>query len=138
MQTLLPYSLAVPTFPFRHLAALAGRAPIGGTREVALACFMVARVASLAGTVPEDDPAARTLRASAARAWVGTLALPPAVRTPVLKCAEASATGTRNSVARELEAVIAAAAPFLDHPSRHDLELLVAALTDPAGAVAVT
>ena len=138
MQTSLPYSLAVPSFPFRHLAALAGRAAIGGTREVALACFMVARVASLAGMDPQDDPAARTLRATAARAWVGTLALPPAVRAPVLRCAETSATGTRGAVARDLEAVIAAAASFLDNPARHDLELLVASLMDPGASQAVT
>src|SRR5204863_7354540 len=41
-----PYALSAPVFKFRHLATLAGRAPIGGAREVALACFVAARLAS--------------------------------------------------------------------------------------------
>ena len=44
--TLPPYALTAPVFRFRHLAALAGRAPIGGAREVALACFVAARLVS--------------------------------------------------------------------------------------------
>src|SRR3954453_19876564 len=44
--TLPPYALPTPVFRFRHLASLAGRAPIGGAREVALACFVAARLVS--------------------------------------------------------------------------------------------
>ena len=42
--TLPPYALPAPVFRFRNLATLAGRAPIGGAREVALACFVAARL----------------------------------------------------------------------------------------------
>src|SRR5215216_5312955 len=44
--TLPPYALPAPVFRFRNLATLAGRAPIGGAREVALACFVAARLAN--------------------------------------------------------------------------------------------
>src|SRR5687767_5598632 len=35
-----PYGLAAARFPCRALAARAGRAPLGGEREVALACWL--------------------------------------------------------------------------------------------------
>ena len=41
----LPYSLESLAFPFPALAALAGRLPLGGGREVALAAMLVARLA---------------------------------------------------------------------------------------------
>jgi hypothetical protein len=40
-----PYALEPLSFRFAALAALAGRAPIGGQREVALATYVVARLA---------------------------------------------------------------------------------------------
>ena len=39
-----PYALDAPAFPFPALAALAGRAPLGGQRETVLACFVAARL----------------------------------------------------------------------------------------------
>ena len=41
-----PYALTPTTFRFRALAALAGRAPLGGGRETALASYVVARLDS--------------------------------------------------------------------------------------------
>ena len=41
----LPYALEPLRFPFPALAALAGRLPLGGGREVALAALMTARLA---------------------------------------------------------------------------------------------
>jgi len=40
-----PYALAPTSFRFPALAALAGRAPLGGQREVVLAAYVVARLA---------------------------------------------------------------------------------------------
>src|SRR5690349_12491010 len=40
-----PYALSSPAFRFRALAVLAGRAPLGGQREVALATYLAARLA---------------------------------------------------------------------------------------------
>src|SRR3954452_10965806 len=90
--TLPPYALPTPVFRFRHLAALAGRAPIGGARGGALACFVAARLVSDCCdlTLALDDES-RAARCAGAKAWLGTVAIPAPVRTPVARCAEASA-----------------------------------------------
>jgi hypothetical protein len=124
----LPYALATSSFRFRHLANLAGRAPIGGAREVALACFVAARLAHECTLAIDEDQDARSARSTAAKAWLGTLALPVAVRTPVIRCAELSVDGQSALVAKELEALALAAASFLDQPSRGELEALTASL----------
>jgi hypothetical protein len=126
--TTLPYALATPSFRFRHLANLAGRAPIGGAREVALACFVAARLANECTHAIDEDQDARAARSTAAKAWLGTLALPTAVRTPVIRCAELSVDGQSVQVARELEALAVAAASFLDQQSRAELDALTASL----------
>lgn len=123
-----PYALAAPNFPFRHLAVLAGRAPIGGAREVALGCFLAARLAADRVGENDGDGPARAARAAGAKGWVGTLALPPAVRAPLQRCVESSASGSRGAVRRELTALMTAAAPFLDAGSWGELEALTTAL----------
>lgn len=128
VQSLLPpYALPTPTFPFPHLAGLAGRAPIGGAREVALACFVAARLAAdCAGR--GADVAGRTARSAGAKAWLGTLALPPAVRGPLFRCVESTAEGSARVVGQELGEVAAAGGAYLDPASRLELESLVATL----------
>ena len=123
-----PYALAAPSFRFRHLANLAGRAPIGGAREVALACFVAARLAAdrLSNTTTETT--SRAGRCAGAKAWLGTLALPAAVRTPLTRCADASVDGTRVAVGREVSALATAASSFLDAASRAELEALAGSL----------
>src|SRR4051794_4484507 len=123
-----PYALSATSFRFRHLANLAGRAPIGGAREVALACFVAARLAHECTLPLDDDPDARTARCSAAKAWLGTLALPAAVRTPVVRCADLSVNGPSALVATEVAALALAAASYLDQQSRAELDTLSAAL----------
>jgi hypothetical protein len=124
-----PYALPAPTFPFPHLAGLAGRAPIGGAREVALACFVAARLAADYGTplVDAADPA-RAARAAGAKGWLGTLALPTEVRGPLIRCVESTAQGPARTVAQELAALAAVGAGYLDGGSRAELETLAAAL----------
>src|SRR5262245_54071178 len=67
-----PYALASTPFRFPALAALAGRAPLGGQREVALATYLAARLAH--DTLPERavSPTTRTERAANARTWLST------------------------------------------------------------------
>jgi hypothetical protein len=124
-----PYALAAPTFPFPHLAGLAGRAPIGGAREVALACFVAARLAAECGPGLADpaDPA-RAARVAGAKGWLGTLALPNDVRGPLIRCVESTAQGSARMVAQELSALAAAGAGYLDGGSRAELETLAATL----------
>lgn len=126
-QTLPPYALAAPVFRFRHLANLAGRAPIGGVREVALACFVAARLAAECVLAPEDA-AGRAGRAAGAKAWLGTLSLPAAVRIPAVRCADASAAASAAVAGKEVAGLAAAAAVFLDSQSRAELEALATLL----------
>ena len=123
-----PFALTAPVFPFRHLANLAGRAPIGGAREVALACFVAARLAGECTTEMGEDSTARADRCAAAKAWLGTLALPASIRTPVTKCADSSVDGEPSAVGREITALALAAATYLDAHSRAELETLASAL----------
>jgi hypothetical protein len=112
-------------FPFRALAALAGRQPIGGEREVALACLMAARVASGAiGATPLPQQA-REARALAARGWVASLALPAALRSAVVAVLEAS-EGAGPSLAGAVRALGETASPQLDAASRAELDRLAA------------
>src|SRR5688500_148699 len=62
-----PYALTTPSFEFPALASLAGRAPMGGEREVALACLVVARLAAGASALTSE---VRGARAAAAKVWL--------------------------------------------------------------------
>jgi hypothetical protein len=123
-----PYALPALEFPCRHLAALAGRAPIGGAREVALACFLAARLATawtrepLAGDLSAD-------RGAGARSWLATLALPAPIRVPLARCLECVGAGSAEALTAALVALSEAAAPFLDPASRAELDQIAARLT---------
>jgi hypothetical protein len=124
-----PYALATPAFPFPHLASLAGRAPIGGTREVALACFVAARLAAdCAAPATEASTVGRSARCAGAKGWLATLALPPAVRVPLLRCVESTGEGSPRAVGHELAELAAAGAAYLDPSSRSELETLATTL----------
>lgn len=114
----LPYGLQPLAFPFPALASLAGRLPLGGGREVALASLMVAR---LAQAVQSATTADRVARASAAKIWLASLALPATTRVPLARSIEAS-TGTALQAATALRAVIAAVSSHLDGMSILELE----------------
>jgi hypothetical protein len=122
--TLPPYAIQAPAFRFSHLASLAGRAPIGGAREVALACFVAARLVADCTAALEDAKPARTARCAGAKGWFGTLALPAGVRSQAIKCAEFSVDGAPHALGRELSALALAAAAFLDLQSKSELESL--------------
>ncbi len=127
--SLPPYALTTPVFPFPHLASLAGRAPIGGAREVALACFVAARLASDCGTgSPELAEAGRAARSAGAKGWLATLALPPIVRAPLVRCMESTADGSPATIGHELAQLALAGAAYLDPGSRAELDALAASL----------
>jgi hypothetical protein len=87
-----PYAIAAPAFRFRALAALCGRAPLGGPREVALACMIGARLAHvLVQEVPRIGDEARAVRATAARAWLASAALPAGARAPMARLYDSTA-----------------------------------------------
>ncbi len=116
----LPYALEPLRFPFPALAALAGRLPLGGGREVALAALMTAR---LARDMAITDAGDRGTRGTAAKVWLASLALPAATRVPFARCVEAT-IGSPPQLAGALRSLIAAASPHLDGPSVQELEKL--------------
>lgn len=122
-----PYALSSTTFRFAALAGLAGRAPIGGQREVALAAYVAARLADDVLADRGLSPATRAERAGHARHWLSTLALPATLR-PVFALSVDASAGEQAGVAAAMRGVIAAAATFLDSPARQELEQLAASL----------
>ena len=117
-------------FRYRHLAALAGRAPIGGAREVALASFVVARLAAERLGGSDDDQPQRSARCLAAKGWLGTLTLPQPVRGAAGRCADLSVDGERAALGREVRDLIQAGSGYLDAHSRGELEELARSLGD--------
>jgi hypothetical protein len=125
--TLPPYAVAPTQFRFAALAALAGRAALGGQREVALATYMAARLAHDLLPDQELDPSVRGDRAIAAKHWLATVTLSAQVRQALLRLVEASGVG-RSASAAAVRGVIAVAAPQLDKAARLELDQLAEAL----------
>jgi hypothetical protein len=126
--------LAPLTFRFAALATLAGRAPIGGQREVALATYVVARLAYDA--VPDRmlPLAIREERATAARNWMASLTLPQTVRAPLIKLIDRSAADGAEASAAAVRGVLASASSYLNAASRAELTNLAEALESQAVA----
>lgn len=119
-----PYAVGPIVFPFRALAAYAGRAPLGRGREVALACLMAARLSTPVGGAPLPAPV-RGARATGASRWFASLALPNSLRAPLSRVAAASARESPSELADALTAVIAAARKHLDEASLAELDSVV-------------
>jgi hypothetical protein len=122
-----PYALSSTTFRFAALAALAGRAPIGGQREVALATYLAARLAH--DVLPEKGltQPVRVERAGNAKSWLSTLALPTPIRPALASLVDASG-GDCAAVCPALRNVMAVTANFLDSAARSELDQLADAL----------
>jgi hypothetical protein len=126
-----PYALAPTSFRFPALATLAGRAPLGGQREVVLAAYVIARLAH--DTLAERGVSAETRadRAVHARTWLATLALPAGARAALQRSIEASATHSQGA-GEAMSSVISAIDSFLDPASRLELTQLVTVLSSTA------
>lgn len=123
------FALATPHFRFRALASFAGRASLGGDREVAMACLVAGRLASgmLAPfNIPHADVKSRS---AAARQWLSSLSLPAAIRTPLAQVADAVASGNPVTAAAALERMLAAVSRNIDEASAAELRSLVADLS---------
>jgi hypothetical protein len=119
------YSLSQSEFPYRSLAALAGRAPIGGTREVALATLVAARLASSAvgpGLLPTST---RVARARSARNWLLSMSLPQNARNAVLRVIVASGDDNMEELQQSLAKLMELTDGQLDQASRMELGRLM-------------
>ena len=116
-----PYALTTPHFRFRALAALVGRAALGGEREVALATLLAARL--VVGALPPQllPQGVRITRANGARAWFASLALPAALRQSLARLADATTSVDRDSLEPALRTVIEVTGPQLDVPALAEL-----------------
>jgi hypothetical protein len=118
-----PYAVPPTEFRFPALAALAGRAQLGGDREVALAVFLAARLAQDCQGSSGLSEAARTERAAGAKTWMSTFALPAAVRPSIARVIE-STGGNASAVADDLRALVASTRTYLDIQSQAELDRL--------------
>ncbi|HUQ82795.1 MAG TPA: hypothetical protein VM076_16710 [Gemmatimonadaceae bacterium] len=109
-----PYALAAPRFRFRALAALAGRSPLGGEREVALATLLAARL--VVGALPPQPlpQGVRITRANGARAWFAALALPAPLRQSLARLVDATMSVDRDGLEPALRTLIEVGMPQLD------------------------
>ena len=125
-----PYALEPTVFPFPALAAMAGRAPLGGPREIALACFLVAHVvidATATGRLSADQ---RGARAQATKHWLGSAAIPTQLRSALGRLAESTFTEDRKSMKAALDSVMTVTANHLDSAARLELGRLAQAIAE--------
>jgi len=125
-----PFAVAPTYFRFPALAALAGRAAIGGQREVALATYVAARLAHDLLPDRELEPAVRQERAGAAKNWLASMMLPPQVKPAVIRLIEAT-SHDRAAAAPALRGMLAVSGSQLDGAGRLELEQLADALERP-------
>ena len=123
-----PYALEPTAFPFPALAGMAGRAPLGGPRESALACFVVARiVGELAdGELLSADQ--QRARVQGVKHWLGAAAVPTPLRAALTRLAESTVSGDREVAKSALDSVIAVTANQLDPSARLELSRLAQAI----------
>ena len=128
------YSLEEPFFPFPALAAAAGRAALGGPREVTLACLMSARLAVALVEPLEISSECNRERADRARHWSGTLAVPGEVRAMLMRVIELAGRSDRAAAAAAIGGLSAVAAPHLDEDSRSELASVARRLLESKNA----
>ena len=75
------YTLATPVFRFRALAALSGRASLGGDRETLVACLQLGRLC--AGILPPNELSRELMieRTENTKQWLSSLAVPSGIRS---------------------------------------------------------
>jgi hypothetical protein len=123
-----PYALETPVFRFKALASHAGRAALGGDREIALACFAVARLA--AGMLPPYmlAPGDVATRIANTRQWLSSLSLPATARSTCVAVTDAVATNNKRTVVHAVSGLIEACIRHLDQSSVAELHELMAEL----------
>ena len=123
-----PFALGTPVFRFKALASHAGPASLGGDREIALACFAMARLA--AGLLPPYvlAPGDLTARITATRQWLSSLTLSNPARAAAVSVIHGVASGNRKSVVSALSSLIEASVRQLDQASVAELHELMGEL----------
>jgi hypothetical protein len=123
-----PYALASPAFRFRALASHAGRAALGGDREIALAAFAVGRLAAAMLPPFTLTPADAAARVANTKQWLSSLALPGPQRAACIAVADAVTAGVKRPVVHAISGLVEAAVRNLDQGSIAELHELMAEL----------
>lgn len=103
-----------------------GRAPLGGEREVAMAALMVARLSCDALGLRAAEAKQREERATAAKTWLASIAVPARARPALSRALDATARD-RAAIAAALEELVKVAAPWLDDASLAELRAVTSA-----------
>ncbi len=122
-----PASLLTPVAPpLKALIAQAARLEQPRDRAVAMACWMVARLAlpRLPRESDVSDPDALLMRAEATRRWLATQALPPAVSLVAMRGCDLGADREPALLAGAIDALRDAADAVLDNSARAELTTL--------------
>jgi hypothetical protein len=110
---------------------MAGRAPLGGPREIALACFLVGRIVMdatfAAGAL---SPEQKSSRALGAKHWLGSASIPTPVRSALARLAESTVLGDRIGIKAALDSVITVTANHLDSGARLELGRLAQTIAE--------
>jgi hypothetical protein len=116
-----PFAIATPTFRFRALASNAGRASLGGDREIGLACFAIARLG--AGMLPPVTlaPPDAAARAASVRHWLSSISLSAPARSAAIAVIDAMAGGERRASAKALRELASLVAAHLDAASAGEM-----------------
>lgn len=122
------FALVTPRFRFRALAGFAGRASLGGDREVALACLVAGRLASGLLAPYSITPTDCKARSVGAKQWLSSLSLPAAVRATLGQLADAVSGGDKTAVAAALTRVLGAASRNIDEASSAEIKAVIAEL----------
>lgn len=126
-----PYALRPVAFPLPSLAAMAARAPLGGPREIALACLLAGRL-----VIDARDPGAplttdqRRARAQSAKHWLASATLPAPVRVALGRLAESTGMDQAGPMRAALDAVMTVTANQLDAAARLELGRLAQTLAE--------
>jgi hypothetical protein len=123
-----PYAVPPTEFRLPALAALAGRAQLGGDREVVLAIYLAARLVQDSRGTASLSEGARADRAAAAKTWLSTLALPAAMRPAIGRVIENTGSVDTSSLAEDLRSAVASAHGYLDIQSQAELDRLARSL----------
>lgn len=123
-----PYSLEPNAFPLPALAALAGRAPLGGQREVALACFVVGRLVASASTASAAGSEHGRERLQGIRHWLGSATLAAPLKHVLIQAAECASEGDKPGAKTALDSVMTVTANQLDPAARLELSRLTQAV----------
>lgn len=111
---------------------MAGKAPLGGPRELALACILVGRMvrdaAVSTGTSLSEDQL--LTRVAAAKHWLGNAAIQAPIRQALSRLCETTGSSSRSGVKAALDGVMTVTANHLGSAARLEFARLAQAIVE--------